>query len=136
MAKTPTRQNPFRMNKYQRRVIAIPVYSILFLNIIGTVLILSYRAQLFMSVSTSPESYDFINQATILILMVIWFFFLLVTIWAFIAASDLVGAFERITRELTQIIAKGSTKNIIVRQDDHPANELIKQINILIKQKK
>lgn len=136
MAKSPIRQNPLRTNKYQRRIIAVPFLSLLVMNIIGTAIIIYYRPHLFEAVFPSAQSYDFINYATILILMVMWFFFMIVTIWAFIVASDLVGSFERITNELKDVVDKGVKKRLSVRYRDHPADELVKQINALIKLKK
>ncbi|MBU0468542.1 MAG: hypothetical protein KKD07_06740 [Candidatus Omnitrophica bacterium] len=133
MAKSPIRQNPLRTNKYQRRIIAVPFLSLLFMNLIGTAIIFYYRPQLFNAVFPAPQSYDFINHVTILILMVMWFFFVIVTIWAFMVASDLVGSFERITNELKDIVDKGVNKRLNVRFGDHPADELVKQINNLIK---
>ena len=106
------------------------------MNIIGTAIIIHYRPQLFNAVFPSAQSYDFINHVTILILMVMWFFFVIVTIWAFMVASELVGSFERITNELKDIVDKGVTKRLSVRFGDHPADELVQQINNLIKFRK
>lgn len=136
MARSPIRQNPLRTNKYQRRIIAVPFLSLLLMNVMGTAIIVYYRPHLFNAIFPSAQSYDFINYATILILMVMWFFFLIVTIWAFMVASDVVGSFERITNELKDVVNKGVKKRLSVRFRDHPADELVKQINVLIKLKK
>jgi len=47
-------------------------------------------------------------------------------------SSDLVGAFERITRELDEVIEGKEKKIIRARIPDELANELLKRINILI----
>lgn len=132
MTKPPYRSNPFRTNRYQRRMIAIPFVSILFLNGLATFLILFFHPHLIQTFFLSPQSIDYINQFTLLALFMIWIFFLLVAIWTYIVSSSLVGAFDRLTRELDDILITGKKRFLHVRRDDHPANEVVNRINKLI----
>lgn len=132
MAKAVYRSNPFRTNAYQRRMIKIPFISVFVLNAVGSFLILFFHPHVMNMLLPYPQTTDFANEAAMGVLFVIWVFFLIVTIWAFMVSSNLVGAFDRITRELDAVVAGRRKKVLKVRQEDHPANELIDRINKLI----
>jgi hypothetical protein len=53
--------------------------------------------------------------------------------WLFIVLHNLIGAFDRIMKELDDIIAGRSKKTIVARPKDELANDLLKRINTLIK---
>jgi type II secretory pathway component PulF len=53
-------------------------------------------------------------------------------IFSFIVSHYLVGAFQRIIKELDDVIAGRSQKTITCRPGDHLAKELLKRVNVLI----
>jgi type VI protein secretion system component VasK len=132
MAKPAYRSNPFRTNSYQRRMIKVPFISVFILNALGSFLIIFFHPHLMKILLPFPQTADYANEIAIGVLFIIWVFFLLVTIWSFMVSSNLVGAFERITRELDAVIDGRRKKVLKVREEDHPANELIERINMHI----
>jgi hypothetical protein len=54
--------------------------------------------------------------------------------WVFILSSRLVGPFERIIRELDEVIEHKKKKKIVARTKDELANQILKRINVLIDQ--
>ena len=54
-------------------------------------------------------------------------------LWAYAVSNDVVGPFDRIIRELDEVIDGGARQPITVRQRDELAHELLKRVNVLVK---
>ncbi len=121
-------------NKYQRRIIALTFIPSLILCILLTLFIFYFHRELINMIlySSTPPSIQFIRKWGIITLITLWAFFISVIIWAFRVSNNLVGAFERILRELDEMIAGREYKRLRARSDDDLANELLKRINALL----
>lgn len=73
------------------------------------------------------------TKLTILtILLVLPLIFLLVIVWAYTITNKLVGAFDRILKELDEVIAGKQKRHLSVRKGDELAEEVVRRINLLI----
>ncbi len=52
--------------------------------------------------------------------------------WAYYITSKVIGPFERLIRELDEILETGKKKHLQTRQGDRLAKEMLKRINALI----
>jgi hypothetical protein len=132
MPETKYRVNPFRMNSYQRQMLALPVFSLLFLNILvsaGCFLGWNQITRIFGYYSREAE---IMNTLFITFLFVIWVYIILAILWMIPISSRLLGAFERLLRELDAVIKLKKKRKFFVRRDDYPANEFIVRLNKLI----
>jgi len=134
MKESYKKRSIFFINKYQRRII-LPFFVPSFVVCISvTFLLVMYRRELYEAIVyfEPKRSLVFINQSCDLVLIVTWILFSFITIWAFTVSSKLVGASERILRELDEIIEGKRKETIKVRAKDDLPNELVKRVNILI----
>ena len=74
----------------------------------------------------------FLNEWGILASFFIWCLFILILLWSYAVSRDLVGAFERILRDLDDIIAGREQKHLYARKNDALANALLKRLNTLV----
>ena len=129
------RKSIFRLNQHQRPVIFLILIPALLICIAFTAGIIYYKREMtnLLLYATIPPSARFINESGEIIIIVTWILFLLVLLWADLVSLSLVGAFERVIRELDAIIDGKERKPIRARARDHLANDLLKRINVLIK---
>ena len=99
--------------------------------IFGYILFFQYEV---IRTSYSNEIFDIdkIKGMTTAVFAIISMTFLAVIVWAYDVSSRLVGAFERILRELDEIIAGKGKHHIKARKDDLLANTLLERVNKLI----
>lgn len=126
------RVNPFRINRYQRRMLGLPIASLLFLNIVVSVTTMFAWTRLTKMIGPYSPEIDFINSLFIVFLFLIWLYVILVILWMIPVSADLLGAFERLSRNIQEMIRVGRKRKISVRQEDSPAGELVTRINELI----
>ncbi len=136
--KSPNKRSLFRINKYQSEIFFISLVPALILAILLTLHLRFFHGKLLdvLLYGTFEESLKFINNMTLFILMVIWVFFIFVTVWAYFVSKNTLGSFPRIIKELEEINLKKEVKYLRARPDDKLATELLKRINILIKNSK
>ena len=111
------KRNPFlNTNSYQQRII---FYSHIDFN----------RPEIYI-----PWFLDLNRFTSIIpwILLMIGFLMLAAILWAFDFSNKLVGPYERVVREMDEIIAGKSKKEITFRQGDDMFIELFKRVNALI----
>ena len=73
-----------------------------------------------------------IDQRIFSIIIVLWVLMFFVLYWAYRVSNHLVGAFDRIIRELDEYLDGGKKKHIHSRKNDQLADELLKRINAMI----
>ena len=73
-----------------------------------------------------------IDQRIFSIIIILWALMFFVLYWAYRVSNQLVGAFDRIIRELDEYLAGKGKKHIHSRKNDKLAEELLKRINGLI----
>jgi hypothetical protein len=135
MSGTSDRQLFFKSNKYQRMIIHLVFYPSLVVFCIVTYYISMFTYDVMAAFAANDEaSLTLIKWKTILLLAVITGCFLAIILWAYVVSSRLVGAFERILKELDGILA-GEPKHLFkARRNDALANDLIQRLNALIAQ--
>ena len=132
MSTKPPKRNLFRLNRFQKPIVDLIlfpfllIFSILFLNI--ALFYYEIKKQVY------PDFLDVhvLSERFIAAAVVLWLTSLFVIVWAHRASNRVVGPFERILRELDEVIEKKLKKHITARQGDDLAAELLKRINILI----
>ena len=129
------RKNFFHINKYERRILQAAILPTLIVCLgVSAFLIYFFRELINVMVHHSPAfGVEFLNQWATIIFLVIWAIFALGLLLTFDVAKNTVGPFERIIRELDEIIEKRQPKQIRARDHDELAKELLKRINTLIK---
>ena len=140
------KRNPFlNTNNYQRRII----YSVMIPSVVAsavcllTMIYIHYIASHIIFYShvdfNRPEIYipwflD-LNRFTSLIpwfLLMISFLMLAAILWAFDFSNKLLGPYDRVLRELDDINAGKSKKQIVFRHGDDMFIDLFKRVNALI----
>ncbi len=58
--------------------------------------------------------------------------FLFIVLWTYYVSNKIVGPFERVLREVDDILAGKGKKNIGIRSKDGMFEELVKRINALV----
>lgn len=136
MTQKAPKRNLFRLNKFQKPIVELIlfpfalIFAILFLNIV-----LFYFDMAKSYIATECVDIRFFGQRVMASLLILWIFSLFVIIWAHRISNKLVGPFDRVLRELDEVIAQNSKKKITARDGDELANELLKRINVLIERK-
>jgi len=113
--------------------------------LLNLIIAFSLTTVIVLTICVSYLSYDVTNSilnpareiptvkiVIILILLVLPLIFFLNIIWAYRASSRLLGAFERILRELDNILETKQKRHIQARENDRLANELLERVNKLI----
>ena len=128
------RNTYFHVNKYQRRILIfslLPLLSVF--TLISLVIVYCHQeAVSYLLYATHPPSVQIVNKWGAVSLAVLWVVFIIILIGTYHMSSNLVGAFERILRELDHSIFKRERRQLRARIHDDLANELIKRINRII----
>jgi len=124
----------FRANKFQQPIInlilfpSIPIYLVTFLYIL-------YFYYLVTTDTIAPgQTFDIevITTITASILAILWIFTGVMLIWVYRVSNRMVGAFERILKEMDDVIEGKGKKHIQARKGDTLAIELLQRVNSLI----
>ncbi|MGE0268241.1 MAG: hypothetical protein AB7S78_07285 [Candidatus Omnitrophota bacterium] len=132
------RKSYLRANRYQIPIIGLTLIPTFIFCALLTVFVLFAHRELFvyLKYDISLKNIQLVNNSILFILVTIWTFFAIVYVWAKIVSGRLVGAFERITRELDRVIEGQDVDRIYAREDDYIATVLLPRINYLIKMSK
>lgn len=132
------RKSYLRANRYQIPIIGLTLIPTFIFCALLTVFVLFAHRELFvyLKYDISLRNIQLVNNSILFILVTIWTFFAIVYVWAKIVSGRLVGAFERITRELDRVIEGQDVDRIYAREDDYIATVLLPRINYLIKMSK
>lgn len=132
------RKSYLRANRYQIPIIGLTLIPTFIFCALLTVFVLYAHRELFNYVQSdiSLKSIQLVNNGILFILVTIWTFFAIVYVWAKIVSGRMVGAFERITRELDRVIEGQDVDQIYARDDDYIATVLLPRINYLIRMTK
>lgn len=131
---TNYKRSKLHTTKHQRPIIMVTMVPSLVFCVILSAFILFFHNEMIRVVtkSSAPPSVNTVHLWSIYMIGILWMFFFVFLSWSFSVSSNIVGAFERIIRELDKIIGGGTKRPIIARTHDDLANELLKRINILI----
>lgn len=132
MTEVAKRRVFLRTSKFQRPILHIFVFSALAV-VAALSLAASYLCyDMTSTLITTDSEIPAIKIAILLGLMVMPLVFLFIIIWAYRVSSHLVGAFERILKELDDIIEKNEKRHLQARKGDQLAEELLSRVNVLI----
>ena len=134
MADYVKRKQFFRANKYQRPIIFLALIPTLLFCLVSTLFVLYFHRELVHMIKYNSEihSVELMNQGRTIIVSTIWIFFMIVYVWAQLVSSKLVGAFERVIKDLDNVLMGNLKKPIRARDNDYLANELLARINKFI----
>ena len=132
--KTNKRRSFTRINKYQKKIILLPLFSTVILCTILTVIIIFVQHNILKTIfqSNGTKTIELINKWSILFISYLWIFFMIIVFNTFTLASNLVGAFTRIIGELDLVILGQKKTSILGRKDEELTCELLDRINKLI----
>jgi len=121
-------------NKYQKRIIFLTFVPTLIICIfISFLAVIFYRDLINVILyQSAANSMQFIYHWGYLTLFGLWIIFIIVLFWACIISNHIVGPFQRIIREMDEVLAKKEKKHIVVRENDELAQEILKRVNKLI----
>ena len=122
----------FRANKFQRPILNL-IVTLAMLMLAMMVICIAF---LYFDVATAiyyPErSVGTVKGTIIVSLMVLPLILFLGIFWAYSISNRLIGPFERVIRELDEVISQNKKRHISARPGDELAGELLKRINTLI----
>lgn len=128
------RKRAFPTNKYQKRVLLlafIPIV-IVYVALIAFATLFKHELMNVMLMDSPAMGIQFLMRWHIIVIFALAVVFIIILIWAYKMSANLVGAFERIIRELDEVIAGRSQRKIKARARDELANELLHRVNQLI----
>ncbi len=121
-----------RTNRFQRPIINLVTYSSLVTIAVLAICVSYLYYDMTNAIIDSAAQVPTVKMSVILILMILPLVFLVIIVLVYNATNRLVGAFERILRELDDILAGKGKKHINARKDDALAEELLSRVNRLI----
>ena len=124
----------FRANKYQKKIIALAFLpAVIIIVFMWIAMEIFYRELVGVIVyQSSADAINIVNHWSGIIFAGFFIVLIGITLWAFSASLNMVGAFERLIRELDDVISGSSNKPLKARPKDELANGLLKRINVLI----
>lgn len=128
------KRSPFHLNKYQKQILTLTFIPLIFLYILIILLMMLFYhdfTNIVLAGIPAPKM-QLIHEWSTFVLFVLITLITAIIFFAFSLSQNLVGAFERIIRELDHIIDGGEIKVIKARPKDHLANELLERIDILL----
>lgn len=132
MPESSKRRIFLRVSKFQQPVLYLFVFSALMV-VISLTLSASYLyVDITNAVINSGAEVPTAKIWLLLSLMTLPLIFLVIIVWAYYVSNKSLGAFERILRELDEIVTKNEKRHIKARKGDKLAEELLAHINTLI----
>jgi hypothetical protein len=124
----------FHGSKYQRQIMILAFVPTVMICILMSLLHVVFFQELarVMESGSAGMIMSLAEEWSSAVLVIMWLSFFVFIYWVCKSANQLVGSFERIIRELDEVIATGSKKRIKARMDDELPKALLKRINILI----
>ncbi|MBF0484420.1 MAG: hypothetical protein HQL25_06905 [Candidatus Omnitrophica bacterium] len=128
------RQSIIHINKYQRKILFISIFpSLILIAVLSLLFSGAIKHILQAAYLNKPEVVIEIVQKTSFFFFVsLWVFLALITILALNFSSNLCGGFDRIIREMDDVIKYSKKRPISVRKNDKLFVELLDRINKLI----
>ncbi len=124
----------WRVNRFQLPIMSMALIPTLIFCVAGSVLVLYGQRELITYLNANPnlQQTELVNWGGAYLLGLIWLFFGTMVIWVRIVSGRMVGAMERIIREMDFAIQDEDRGPIRARDGDFLAGLLISRINRLI----
>lgn len=135
MTKPIKRKQYFHTNEYQRQIIMLALIPSVVMCLVLSFLLIIFHHDLSGIIlnGSTTTIVQAVSRWTIFIMLALWSILALAAGTAYVLSNNLVGAFERIFRELDEVIGGKAKHDIKARQGDKLANELLKRINVIIR---
>ncbi len=133
-AKSHPRSRILHANHYQRQVVWLVFIPSLSLCVLFTFFLLSLQRDVtnFRISGTVPSNLQLIETWGWAVLIATWVAFMGFLLWANVIANRMVGPFERLLRELDEVIHLRTVRKLRVRPGDDLAQQLLLRINFLL----
>ena len=136
--------NPFGMRlrrvflhttKHQRQIIRLSVVPSTIFCVVMYFLLHAFQNDMGEAIYAASDvaSIKFVSEWAFALLSILLLYLGCGFLWAYAVSSDVVGPFDRIIRELDEVIDRGARQPITVRQRDELAEQLLKRVNVLVK---
>lgn len=119
------------VNRFQRPIINV-VLTGSFLTLFLALCMAYISTDTTYEIAASAQLVPDIKIVVLVVLLLLPLIFYAMIVWGYYVSNKLVGPFERILRELDEIIATKQKRHVHTRKGDKLAEELLKRINILI----
>ena len=132
MAKKFKRNLFLNVNRFQKNILYPVLISCAVVCLLGLVCLGYLYAKPFKSVSYQTSGYHALHFSIPWFLLVISFVLFFIVIWTYYISNKMVGPYERVLRELDDILAGKKKQPVYARKGDEIFQELLKRINALI----
>lgn len=128
------RTNYLRATRFQAPIMTLTLVPTFIFCAVTSLFIFYAQRQLVDYINQTPnlQHTELVNMGGFYLLGIVWLFFAIVYVWAKIVSGKMVGAFERIIREVDMVIEGEKINRIEARDGDYIASLLLPRINSLI----
>ena len=125
----------FNMTKHQRQILRLSLVPSTIFCVVMYFLLRSFQTEVGQAIYTASDvaSIKFVSEWAFALLAILLLYLGCGFLWAYAVSNEVVGPFDRIIRELDEVIDGGARQPITVRQRDELAEELLKRVNVLVK---
>ena len=123
------------MTKHQRQILRLSLVPSTIFCVVMYFLLRSFQTEVGQAIYTASDvaSIKFVSEWAFALLAILLLYLGCGFLWAYAVSNEVVGPFDRIIRELDEVIDGGARQPITVRQRDELAEELLKRVNVLVK---
>ena len=129
------RRTIWHTTKHQRQIIRLSVVPSTIFCVVMYFLLQSFQREVGEAIYSASDvaSIKFVSEWAFALLSMVLLYLGCGFLWAYAVSNDVVGPFDRIIRELDEVIDGGARQPITVRQRDELAQQLLKRVNVLVK---
>ncbi len=121
--------------KHQRQIIRLSVVPSTIFCVVMYFLLQSFQREVGEAIYSASDvaSIKFVSEWAFALLSIVLLYLGCGFLWAYAVSNDVVGPFDRIIHELDEVIDGGARHPITVSERDELAQELLKRVNVLVK---
>ncbi len=121
--------------KHQRQIIRLSVVPSTIFCVVMYFLLQAFQREVGEAIYTASDvaSIKFVSEWAFALLTMVLLYLGCGFLWAYAVSNNVVGPFDRIIQELDEVIDGGARHPITVSERDELAHELLKRVNVLVK---
>ncbi len=121
--------------RHQRQIIRLSVVPSTIFCVVMYFLLQAFHREVGEAIYTASDvaSIKFVSEWAFALLSMVLLYLGCGFLWAYAVSNDVVGPLDQIIHELDKVIDGGARQPITVRQRDELAQELLKRVNVLVK---
>ena len=121
--------------KHQRQIIGLSVVPATIFCVVMYFLLQAFQREVAEAIYTASDvaSIKFVSEWAFALLSILLLYLGCGFLWAYAVSNNVVGPFDRIIHELDNVIDEGARHPITVRPRDELAQQLLKRVNVLVK---